>query len=373
MKITVRTKRLLWAYFILTLFTSPLFADDDMPDALLDENLGKQCIDGNLARKLNPVKVNIPATVTIDDFRKQVEMIKLYAPNLYKKNASSYKYIENLAQKSKNRNTITLNQQLISGLQLGGAEQCGNVLLTSYFTPVIHAKKEPNEQYKYPIYAKPSAKLKKQPTRAEIYNGALDGLGLEIAFTDSLIDGYLLEIQGSGYVDFGDDENVLFAFDGKNGHPYASIGRLLIEAGILTKQNVSLKGIKDWADTQTDEDLKSFLAQNRSSVYFKPKLNEFVKGSAGVPLIPMASVASDRRVVPSGSVLLVEMPILDEHGNFTAEREYKLMIALDIGGAINGHHLDIYQGIGEHAGKLAGFYHHYGRVWILGNNTKKEK
>ena len=41
------------------------------------------------------------------------------------------------------------------------------------------------------------------------------------------------------------------------------------------------------------------------------------------------------------------------------------MIALDIGGAIKGQHLDIYQGIGEQAGNLAGYYNHYGRVWLL--------
>ncbi len=36
-----------------------------------------------------------------------------------------------------------------------------------------------------------------------------------------------------------------------------------------------------------------------------------------------------------------------------------------LGGAIKGQHFDIYQGIGHEAGQAAGFYNHYGRVWVL--------
>lgn len=43
------------------------------------------------------------------------------------------------------------------------------------------------------------------------------------------------------------------------------------------------------------------------------------------------------------------------------------MVALDVGGAIKGQHFDIYQGIGSEAGHAAGFYNHYGRVWVLKN------
>ncbi len=45
----------------------------------------------------------------------------------------------------------------------------------------------------------------------------------------------------------------------------------------------------------------------------------------------------------------------------------RLMVALDVGGAIKGQHFDIYQGIGHEAGQAAGFYNHYGRVWVLKN------
>ena len=44
---------------------------------------------------------------------------------------------------------------------------------------------------------------------------------------------------------------------------------------------------------------------------------------------------------------------------------FTLMVALDVGGAIKGQHFDIYQGIGPDAGHRAGWYNHYGRVWVL--------
>lgn len=84
-----------------------------------------------------------------------------------------------------------------------------------------------------------------------------------------------------------------------------------------------------------------------------------------MPLIGRASVASDRSIIPAGTTLLAEVPLLDNNGKFTGQYELRLMVALDVGGAIKGQHFDIYQGIGADAGHRAGWYNHYGRVWVL--------
>jgi 3D (Asp-Asp-Asp) domain-containing protein len=90
-----------------------------------------------------------------------------------------------------------------------------------------------------------------------------------------------------------------------------------------------------------------------------------VKGASAVPLIGRASVASDRSIIPAGTTLLAEVPLLDNNGKFNGQYELRLMVALDVGGAIKGQHFDIYQGIGPDAGHRAGWYNHYGRVWVL--------
>jgi len=66
-----------------------------------------------------------------------------------------------------------------------------------------------------------------------------------------------------------------------------------------------------------------------------------------------------------GSVLLVEVPQIDNDGNWTGQHQLHLMVALDVGGAVNGHHFDLYRGIGDQAGHIAGLSKHYGRVWVL--------
>ena len=113
---------------------------------------------------------------------------------------------------------------------------------------------------------------------------------------------------------------------------------------------------------------KKLLEQNPSFVFFRPEAFAPVRGASAVPLIAKASVASDRSLIPAGTTLLAEVPLLDNKGKFTGKYEMRLMVALDVGGAIKGQHFDMYQGIGPEAGHSAGYYNHYGRVWVLKNN-----
>jgi len=127
---------------------------------------------------------------------------------------------------------------------------------------------------------------------------------------------------------------------------------------------MSIQAIRDWANANPSR-VQGLLERNPSYVFFKNDPNGKVKGAAGVPLVSMASVASDRGVIPLGSVLLVEVPQIDNEGNWTGEHKLHLMVALDVGGAVNGHHFDLYRGIGDQAGHIAGLSKHYGRVWVL--------
>jgi membrane-bound lytic murein transglycosylase len=61
-----------------------------------------------------------------------------------------------------------------------------------------------------------------------------------------------------------------------------------------------------------------------------------VKGASAVPLIGRASVASDRSIIPAGTTLLAEVPLLDNNGKFTGQYELRLMVALDVGGRLKG-------------------------------------
>ena len=88
-------------------------------------------------------------------------------------------------------------------------------------------------------------------------------------------------------------------------------------------------------------------------------------GAAGIPLLPMAAVAADKTLLPMGTPILAEVPLLDKEGNWTGKHQLRLLIALDVGGAVKKGHLDLYHGMGEKAG-VAGSLQALHRVWKLG-------
>lgn len=325
---------------------------------------GQQYVNGRLPKLFNLSHPHLQRPINIDSYLQQVRLIEQYSPSLFEKNQSVYAAINRWIIQD-----LAIHQFNVVGLnsfQLQGQDQRGNVHLTGYYTPIMKGRRTPQAQYRYPLYAKPRFSSTRLPSRLEIYDGALDGQQLEIAYTDSLIDNFIMEVQGSGYIDFEDGlPPTFFGYNGKNGHPYKSIGRLLIEQGEIERGRVSMQAIKAWAEKQDEKVVKDLLIKNASAVFFEPQQNSLVTGSTGVPLIAKAAVASDQSIIPPGSVLLVDTPVLDNQGNYQGQRELRLMIALDIGGAIKGQHLDIYQGIGEQAGEQAGFYNHYGRVWLI--------
>lgn len=343
------------AFFTLSLLTSC----QDKPI-----KQGQQYSDGRLPLSLNISYPNLDTPVNITDYIMQVEQIKTASPALYKQNEHIYKAVDdwiNSLLASNEFHKVGLNSY-----EMAGQDGFGNVHLTGYYTPIIKARHKPTKEFKYPIYKMPVNYKGQLPSRQQIYKGALAGKGLEIAYSNSLIENFIMEVQGSAYIDFEDGEPlVFFSYGGKNGHGYSSIGRILIEQGEIEKEKISLQAIRDWATTKTEKQLKALLTENRSFVFFKPQYNADVKGAATVPLVANASVASDKLLVPLGSVVLMDLPLLDEDGQYSGRRETRLMVALDVGGAIKGHHFDLYLGVGNDAGKLAGYYNHYGRAWVI--------
>lgn len=254
----------------------------------------------------------------------------------------------------------------IQAAQLGGGDKQGNVLFTGYFSPMMELRHEPNETFKYPVYAMPDCDTD-CPTRAEIYNGALDGLGLELGYASNMIEPFMMEVQGSGFVHFEDDDTLeYFAYGGKNNKAYVSIGRVLIERGLVAREDMSMKAIKEWVKANDEATVRELLEQNPSFVFFAPRADAPVTGTAGIPLLPMASVAGDRSIFPMGTPILAEVPLLNPDGSWSGAHQLRLLIVLDTGGAVKQNHLDLYHGMGPRAGIEAGHYKHFGRVWKLG-------
>ncbi len=326
---------------------------------------GQQYKDGKLEQPL--ALVNQPNAkgrpVNGKDFADQVSQIRSSSSGMYSRQSGTYSAVQSWLMAG--GDTRQLRQFGLDAYQMEGADNYGNVQFTGYYTPVIQARYTRQGEFQYPLYRMPPRGKGKLPSRAQIYSGAL-GDRYIAAWSNSLMDNFIMDVQGSGYVDYGDGRPLMFfGYGGKNGHAYRSIGKVLIDRGEVKREDMSMQAIRQWGEEHSPEQVRELLEQNPSFVFFKPESFAPVRGASAVPLIAKASVAADRALIPPGTALLAEIPLLDNNGKFTGKYEMRMMVSLDVGGAIKGQHFDIYQGIGPDAGHMAGWFNHYGRVWVL--------
>ncbi len=248
--------------------------------------------------------------------------------------------------------------------KIHGEDQRGNVHFTGYYTPVLPVSSMQSKEFPYPIYTFPQDWQGDLPTRKEIDGDlVLKGRNLELAYAKSLIDIYIMQVQGSGIVEYENGQQKLFAFTGSNRKSYASIGKYMLKKGLTTPQHVSLQFIKKYL-RENPEKAHEILFSNPSYVFFKP-VDSNPKGAGLVPLTKLHSIAVDTRYIPMGSILLASIPIINDK-NRVISHEYRLVVAQDIGGAIKGPgHVDLYTGIGYEGRRQAGRLHHYGNLWLL--------
>lgn len=266
-------------------------------------------------------------------------------------------------------------------------------LFTGYYEPELTGSKERRDQRQTPLYGRPQnlvmvdlglfrdewqgeriagrvtkGSLLPMEARSDIVKGALGGDAPVIAYADSAIDAFFLEIQGSGRLVLPDGATMHLGYDGQNGHPYVAIGKTLIARGELTRETVSMQSIRAWLEAHPDA-AQGVMDTNPSFVFFKeietpdPSLGAF--GAAGVQLTPRRSLAVDRRFHALDVPLWLETTVPDQQGARAAPFRH-LMIAQDTGGAIKGPvRGDIYWGHGAAAAAIAGPMKQEGRLWVL--------
>jgi membrane-bound lytic murein transglycosylase A len=202
------------------------------------------------------------------------------------------------------------------------------------------------------------------PTRAELVRTHTLA-GKELLWVDDPIEAFFLQVQGSGRVRLADsNETVRLAYADQNGQPYKSIGRYLVDKGELTLDQASAQNIKAWflAHPSRQQEL---LNANPSYVFFREEKltdpNQGPKGSLGVPLTPLRSIAVDARFIPLG--VPVFLSTTQPGSDAPLDR---LVMAQDTGGAIrNPVRADYFWGFGAQAGEQAGRMKQRGRLWIL--------
>ncbi|MDX2158073.1 MAG: MltA domain-containing protein [Hyphomicrobiaceae bacterium] len=262
-------------------------------------------------------------------------------------------------------------------------------LLTGYYEPLIEGSRIREGRFQAPILRRPpdlvtvvneteanpagkatharrtAAGLVPFATRAEIDAGALAGQNLELLYLADPVDVFFLQIQGAGRIRLTTGEIVRVQYDGKNGHPYTSIGRYLIDNGLVAADRMSLGALGKWLKADAAR-ARAVMNQNASYVFFREMdaTGEGPPGAIEVPLVAGRSIAVDPGVHALGSPIYVSAPTLQPPGH---KRPFnRLMVAHDVGAAIKGpERADIYFGSGESAGRIAGSTRHPGNLFVL--------
>lgn len=258
-------------------------------------------------------------------------------------NAALLETARALLDRETNHSSGSLNQNF-SLYRIGSKNNDERSYFTGYFTPEIQVQSYQDNVYRYPIYGKPPRGTKL--TRRQIDNGALQNRGLEIGWTNDLINLYFAHIQGSAIARYPDGKTRYLNYAANNGHAPRNIGRYLKKKnyanGDLSNANVSR-----WLH-QHPEKIHEVLHQNPRYIFFNLAGNK-TNTATGTTIIPGHTIAVDKNYIPLGSVLLAEIPRIDHRGKRTGS-DWKMLFAQDSGGAIKGPgRIDLYTGVGDAA------------------------
>lgn len=251
--------------------------------------------------------------------------------------------------------------------------------LTGYFEPELTGSLEPGPGYEAAVLARPDDlvslntgetrpglapalraaravddRLEPYPDRAAIEDGALGARAKPLLWLRDGVDLLVLQVQGSGRVRLPDGRSVRVLYDGRNGRPYTSVAKLIVQEGHLPLEGLTLARWTAWLRANP-ETARRLIRANASYIFFRlspvedPALGPV--GAAGAPLKPGGSIAVDAHLWRYGLPFWLEGRL----PGGAADEAGRLVVAADTGSAIVGPARgDLYVGTGAAAGAAAG-------------------
>lgn len=275
--------------------------------------------------------------------------------------------------------------------QAAGRSQstAGEMLVTGYYEPLFAGSLKKEAPFLYPLYAVPEDLISQRLrdgktmvgriapekgdtftpywTRAEI-DGSDILQGYELVYLKNRFDAFLLHVQGSGKIQLNNGEIRSIRYRGNNGHPYSSIGKLLVDEKKLSLEETNIETIRSYLETAPEE-LDRVLNHNRRYIFFAWGDTDSPRGSSNAPLTPERSIAIDQNVLPMRTVayLQTERPVMDSSGKISHwEPMRRFVVPQDTGAAIKGSgRVDLFWGSGDYAEKAAGAMKHRGKLYFL--------
>jgi membrane-bound lytic murein transglycosylase A len=280
--------------------------------------------------------------------------------------------------------------------EMYGGKRWGEVLLTSYFEPVIPGSLTKTAQFSQPLYARPTdlvtielaafAERFRQEglLKGRIFNervlpyfsredidgkNALTGRSLELCYVDP-VDAFFLHIQGSGTVTLSDGSQLYLNYAEKNGLRYEAVGKFLREQ--IAPLPITMQRVESALRTMSPQERNQILFRNPSYVFFRTNTERAVT-SLGVPATPGRTIAADPKFAPKGALAFVNFPKPvfapgDENrpDPTTKQQASRFVLDQDSGGAITGTaRIDLFWGRGDEAKRHAGVVQERARMIYL--------
>jgi len=262
-----------------------------------------------------------------------------------------------------------------------GWDMRGTVLFTGYYTPIFDASMTKTDKFRYPLYKAP-ADLVKGPDGAILGRRGADGqitayperkeiessnmlAGLELVYVSDPFEVYIAHVQGSAKLRLPDGNMITVGYTANNGHEYKSIAKEMVSDGKIPKEKLSLHAMIDYFKLHPDE-AGEYIGRNPRFVFFAQSEGG-PRGCLNEPVTPRRSIATDKSIFPRACLAFIATklpwPMKDgiEEMNYTG-----FALDQDAGGAIRAPgRCDVYMGVGEQAGELAGRTQQEGRLFYL--------
>ena len=252
-----------------------------------------------------------------------------------------------------------------------GCDDQGTVLFTGYYTPIFNGSPIRTDIFKYPLYKSPNDLLKgpdgtilgqkgtdgqirQYPSREDIQKSNILA-GNELVWLSDPFEVYVVHVQGSAKIRMPDGQIETVGYAAHNGWEYQSIRQKMIADGKFTEKNINMKAMIDYFKTHPNE-VDMYVNKNPRFVFFKSEEGD-PRGSLNESVIPFRTIATDKTIYPRAMFAFTAVDI---------DRPIGFALDQDTGGAIRAAgRCDVYMGVGDHAGELAGKTYHEGQLYYL--------
>jgi len=262
-----------------------------------------------------------------------------------------------------------------------GCDDRGTVLFTGYYTPIFEGSPTRTEQFQYPLYNQPDDLVKgpngeilgrrtsdsqvtPYPQRAVIEAAGLLK-GKELIWLGDPFEAYIAHVQGSAKIRLPDGQLKTVGYAANNGHEYRSVGEELVKDGRITSDQLSLSAMIDFFKQKKDL-VDTYVRRNPRFVFFREEEGA-PRGSLNEQVTAMRTIATDKSIFPRACLGFISTTLPQASGGQAVIRPYSgFVLDQDTGGAIRAPgRCDVYMGVGDMAGKLAGQTYQEGRLYYL--------